>query len=241
MTNLSMLPSIGDAKLPATYSAAKVAIGKCVHMDECKDWADKSEALASYAKQAKDDELRRMADRIQARAIRRCGELLREIEPAKGKRTDLQPTEGDHSKSRKDAAKEAGLSEHQQNTALRVANVPAEQFEEAVESEEPPTVTELAKAGTKPAPRSVVVEMKPAQSLLDHGRDPRDFSLSTEGQGALARFVEMTTKVSPEVMIRGAMDHEIKSIVYNAGLSVEWLTRLAKLILKEKSNEYLSV
>ena len=32
--------------------------------------------MASYARQAQDDELRRMADRIQARAIRRCGELL---------------------------------------------------------------------------------------------------------------------------------------------------------------------
>ena len=99
-----------------------------------KDWADKAEALASYARQSKDDHLRKMADRIQARAVRRCGVLLKEIESAKGKRTDLQPTEGDHSKSRKEAAREAGLSEHQQNTALRVANVPAEQFEEAVES-----------------------------------------------------------------------------------------------------------
>jgi hypothetical protein len=51
--------------------AAKVAISECAHIDECKDWADKSEALASYAKQAKDDELRNMAERIQARAIRR--------------------------------------------------------------------------------------------------------------------------------------------------------------------------
>ncbi len=51
--------------------------------------------MGSYARQAKDDSLRKMADRIQARAIRRCGELLRQIEPARGTRgPDLEPKEG---------------------------------------------------------------------------------------------------------------------------------------------------
>jgi hypothetical protein len=49
-------------------------------MDECQQWADKAEALASYAKQSKDDSLRKMCDRIQARAIRRCGELLKKFQ-----------------------------------------------------------------------------------------------------------------------------------------------------------------
>ena len=42
--------------------------------------------MASYARQAKDESLRKQADRIQARAIRRCGELLKQIEPDKGGR-----------------------------------------------------------------------------------------------------------------------------------------------------------
>lgn len=37
-------------------------------------------ALASYAKQADDDTLRKQADRIQARAVRRCGELLKQFD-----------------------------------------------------------------------------------------------------------------------------------------------------------------
>jgi hypothetical protein len=46
-------------------------------------------------------------------ALRRCGELLKEIEAAQGKRTDLEPGEGDRPKSttRKSAAEEAGLSD----------------------------------------------------------------------------------------------------------------------------------
>jgi hypothetical protein len=41
--------------------------------------------------------------------------------------------------SRKKFAKEAGLSERQRKTALRIASIPKEQFEAMVESENPPT------------------------------------------------------------------------------------------------------
>lgn len=73
---------IQEAPLPAVYERAAQALAECTRIDECQDWADKAEALASYARQSKDDSLRKMADRIQARAIRRCGELLREQEAA---------------------------------------------------------------------------------------------------------------------------------------------------------------
>jgi hypothetical protein len=51
---------------------------------ECQGWADKAEALASYAQQAGDEELRNMADKIQAGAIKRCDDLLKEIESQSG-------------------------------------------------------------------------------------------------------------------------------------------------------------
>ena len=44
---------------------------------ECQEWANKAEALASYAKQADENTLRKLDERIQARAVRRPGELLR--------------------------------------------------------------------------------------------------------------------------------------------------------------------
>ncbi len=58
----------------------------------------------------------------------RSGELLKQIEPASGARTDLgrAPAQG-----RSDAAREAGMSPHQAKQATRVANVPADQFEAA--------------------------------------------------------------------------------------------------------------
>jgi hypothetical protein len=71
---MSVLPTTIDnakARLPASYEQAKIALASCAKIDECQDWANKAEALASYAKMADDDSLRVLADRIQARAVRR--------------------------------------------------------------------------------------------------------------------------------------------------------------------------
>jgi hypothetical protein len=49
-------------------------------------------------------------------------------------------------------AEAAGLSRHQRKQALRVANIPHDVFERLIESDHPPTVTALARLGTRPAP-----------------------------------------------------------------------------------------
>jgi hypothetical protein len=95
------------------------------------------------------DTLRKMADRIQARAVRRCGELLKQFDGRGGDRTK---TDGAVSSapSRKEAAQQAGLSERQPVTSVRVANIPADMFESLIESDNPPTVTKLAEIGEQP-------------------------------------------------------------------------------------------
>ena len=87
------------------------------------------------------DPAARHADRIQARAIRRCGELLKQFDGRGGDNTKKADTP---LFGRADAANHAGLSEHQAKQAVRVANVPPEEFERQVESPAPPTVTPLA-------------------------------------------------------------------------------------------------
>jgi hypothetical protein len=139
-------PDTSAANLPATYTAAQQAIAELDRVDECKSWSDKAAALASYARQANDDSLRVMAVRIQARAERRCGELLKQIPRADiatryGKDGTVPPV------TRTSAAIEAGLSERQRKTALRVANVPQDEFEAALASDAPPTVSALAERG----------------------------------------------------------------------------------------------
>ena len=120
---------------------------ECQRIDECTEWADKAAAIASYAKQAQDQTLMDTATRIKARAIRRCGELLKQIEKSPGGRP--KTGNGADTSSRKHAASTAGLSKRQQVDALRVASLDASEFDAAVESENPPTVTELSEAGRR--------------------------------------------------------------------------------------------
>lgn len=164
------LPAVLNAPLPATYEAARTALAQCQAIDECKDWADKAAALASYAKQSEDLELEKMAARIRARAMRRAGELLKQIEPSPGGRPAKTNDGADSSFTRKDVARDAGMSERQQVTAIRVASIPEKQFAAQVESANPPTLTELARQGTQKRDAS------PDPESWLQGRSPRAFN-----------------------------------------------------------------
>jgi len=166
------LPASTAAPLPASYEAAKTALARCQAIDECKDWADRAAAIASYARQSEDLELEKMAQRIRARAMRRAGELLKQVEAQRGgdRRSDqYQKEAGRLLVSRSEAAQRAGMSDHQQKTAVRVASVPERQFTEQVESANPPTLTELARQGTRrretPPDPQTWLQGRPAQTF----------------------------------------------------------------------------
>jgi hypothetical protein len=61
--------------------------------------------------------------------------------------------------SRPEASDEAGMSKRQAITAIRVANVPEEEFERLVESDSPLTVTALAELGEQPRPKLPIVDL----------------------------------------------------------------------------------
>lgn len=186
--NALSLPSIPDARLPRAYEAAQTALAQCQDVDECKDWSDKAAALASYAKQAKDEGLERMAQRIRARAIRRAGELLAQIEPAKpGPKVELSM--GTHTEfTRNDAARDVGFSKHQQVQAVRIASVPKETFEREVEAAKPATLTALAQQGIKPRPAPQAPA--PARPLVDlQGRNPGEFNRALHFVGSFDEYL----------------------------------------------------
>lgn len=212
------LPSVAKAKLPAMYEHAKGALAECQRIDECKDWADKAEALASYAKQAQDDALRAMADRIQARAIRRCGELLAAIEASAGR--PKKNHDGGGRVSRNEAASSAGLSERQKHTALRVARVPETDFEAAVEGDRPETVTRLAERGK-------LHTSKPVFDL--QGIDPKDFQTATAAFGWIEEGARFCEKVKPKQAAAGITSRErrrIPQVLKQIDTIENWLRRM---------------
>jgi hypothetical protein len=143
--------TIASAALPGTYVDARKALAKCDKVDECKTWADKAKALASYAKQMKDTSLEDMAQRIRDRAVRRGGELLLQVKTAQGRAKGIRGSGSPN--SRKAAAEKAGLSTGQAKQMVRVANVSEPLFEQMVEAPKPATVEQLADAGTRKSER----------------------------------------------------------------------------------------
>ncbi len=117
------------------YNQIEPATGKNNQYEQMK--RDGTDTLHYRTQAATDAGLserqRKMAERIQARAIRRYGELLKQIEPDKGGRPLKTYDATDIGLSRSQAAREAGISEWQKVTAMRIANIPAPEFEQAVD------------------------------------------------------------------------------------------------------------
>ena len=210
------LPSVAAATLPAVYIEARAALAKCWRVDECKDWADKAQAMASYARQSKDEGLYKVALRIQARAIRRCGELYKEIAPSVGG-SPTHATNAADGTSRQKAAAEAGLSARQANTALRLASVPESDFESQVESGTPPTVSSLAEQGTRKRPAPLV----DLEGIL-----PEDFQVATYAFGAVDEFCRRTEGLDVNQAVRGLKSREKVAACSNIAIAKSRLIAL---------------
>lgn len=212
---LAKLPDIRTAKLPDTYLAAKDALSQCSRVDECKEWANKAMALASYAKQSEDKSLFNLAVKIQARAIRRCGQLLKEVEP-KDRGGDRRSPGRCRPGGRTQAAQDAGLSERQKKTALRVATVPEETFEAEVESDNPPSVTKLAQMG-----------------IVSKENYHPSFSKVVSLGGTLGRLAEFCDQNDPNDLVGAIKEHYLAEFCLNIATIEEWLQRFAKSLSKE--------
>ena len=218
---LATTRGVADAPLPVKYEAAKVALAECERVDECSTWAKKAAALASYARQSNDDSLEKTAMRIRARAIRRCGELLKEI-PAKAHAPGRHVEEGTrHPTStvseRAKAAAAAGLSPDQTKDALRVARIKPAEFEDAVESDSPPSIADLAERGTR----------KKVEPLVDlKGRDPAAFNRSLHVGAAINGLAATLGDVTPKQIAGGCLPRQVSELRRSATKVAAWLDDL---------------
>ncbi len=220
---------IRRAQFPQNYQSAKVALKECSEVDEAMEWADKAAAIATYARQSKDNALLNLAIKIKARAVRRAGELLKEFQtgPDGGRPTKNGAAAGPV--SQRQAAADAGMSERQEKTAVRVANVPQKEFEAAVESENPPSVTQLAEAGKQPPN---------PPTILERGIDPEDFKEATKVHGALRSCAEAAQKHDPKIVVRGCLPNEYSKMIRFIETIRPWLDSLLnELMAKGESDD----
>lgn len=200
-----------DAPLPVRYEAAKAALAEVDRIDECKEWVDRMVALRSYARQIQDESMIKAAMRIHGRAVRRAGELLEAMEAAQGSRSDLELRDGDGPKlsPRRAAAASVGLSERQQKTAQQVARIPEPIFEAAIESEDPPTITELAERG-KQKREAAIRETWGLPETYEFPADPDAFNDGIHWPGAVEWMLRFTFKTNRERMV-AAMKPETRA------------------------------
>jgi hypothetical protein len=134
--------AIKAAPLPIRYDAAVQALAVCERIDECKEWADRAAALESYYRQSSNVEMEQSARRIRLRAKRRVGELLLKIEgPAPRSAKGFIQAGAQTPRGR--AARVAGLSKIQSRAAVRIARIPKEIAEAAIEATPPASETQL--------------------------------------------------------------------------------------------------
>ena len=112
------------------YENAKTALAEYTKVDDIKDFRDKAVAVQAYAKQANDYDLERDASIARVRAERRAGELLRDMDKAKGGNPQLLAT--DEGLDNPKTLSEMGLTYDQSSKWQKLADVPEDVFEEAI-------------------------------------------------------------------------------------------------------------
>lgn len=118
------------------YEAARAALQAAHDVDEVKDIRDKAQAMAAYAKQAKDTKLVEWASEIKVRAERRAGSMLAEMK-VNGARADAEDNLKSGPKYPEGTSgttlENIGISKKQASQWQKVAAIPEKAFERAIE------------------------------------------------------------------------------------------------------------
>ena len=123
------------------YDAMCRAIAEAYEVDEVKDIRDKALALEIYARQAKNVDAERDACEIRLRAERRAGQLLKEIDKAKAGRPPGNPSAGERDYRGAPTLAERGISYDQSSRWQKLADVPEDEFDDAIRGPAMPTTS----------------------------------------------------------------------------------------------------
>jgi hypothetical protein len=142
-------------RLPVQYDVAVRALVECQSIDDAKEWDNKADALAAWAKIYKDNEVSIQAKRLKLHAYRRMYQLANEIQPKKF-----------GSKGPWSLFQEHGFSKSAANRISRIGRLAQAQFDAVVTSENPPSPTRLVVVNLSKNP-----EWRLCQTALSHARN----------------------------------------------------------------------
>lgn len=152
------------------YEAARTALAEAHRVDEVKDIRDKAEAMAAYARQAKDQDMILWATEIKVRAERKAGEMLTHMAE-----TGERAQQGDGPKFKPGNSSvvelsgeppktlaDLGVNKRESHRWQQLASMSEEHFEAAVATAKDTAgqvttafmLREAAKAKPQPAPRT---------------------------------------------------------------------------------------
>lgn len=216
------LPAVAPTGFPVCYEEARQAIAKCESPFECRTMADQAAAMAVYARMRDDTDLQNRAVRLQAWAARRWGELDRALHPDRrqanlkqGPRNvvDHNSVElpknsnfGNQPESGKRPLPPDGTTEYQRVVSRRLAAIPEPEFTRQVESENPPTLTQLA-----------------AQGKVTRVRDP-EYSQVTDTSQPLRMFAQFAASHDAAELAQSVTAAEVRIVREMVTRSGRWLT-----------------
>ncbi len=123
------------ASLGITYNDSSLW-QKLAAIDEVKDLRDKAEAMAAYARQARDTEMIQWATEIKVRSERRAGQLLAEMPKAGGARVNGRDSLGGPivvpPKNDAPTLSDLGITKNDSSRWQKLAAIDEEKFEAAV-------------------------------------------------------------------------------------------------------------
>lgn len=198
------------------YDAMCRAIAEAHQVDEVKDIRDKAMAIEIYSRQAKNTEAELKACEIRLRAERRAGQLLSEMEKARGGGTGANQhrAAGD---IREPAAEttlaDMGISKKQSSNWQRLAAVPEEQFERAFDTTKKPTTSGIIRAAQSPKPKA----SKEREAALYIWGRVREFER------------EDVLSVTPNAVFGELEAFQIEDFRLRAPEIIEWLSDLLEL------------